>query len=99
MVFNAKSVDGRVNPDTKALVKAHMKVNIERIYAMDVEHFLAEEKRWLVSPKDVRLIDSVYRNRDAGLARRGILQFKKKWEDGMETVDNVMHADDAQLEA
>ena len=44
----------------------------------------------------MRLIDSAYRNRDAGLARRGQLSLKKGWQDGMETVNSVMNADDSQ---
>lgn len=99
VVFSAKSLHGKVQPEVKAMVNAHIKDNVERTYGMDVTKFEADEKRWLISPKDVRLIDSAYRNRDAGLARRGLLRLKKQWEDDGETVKNVMHADDAQLEA
>ena len=74
--------------------------NIRRLYGgIDVAHFDAEEKRWLISPKDVRLIDSAYRKSDAGLARRGQLTLKKVWEDGMQIVSGVMSADDSQLAA
>lgn len=53
---------------------------------------MAEEKRWLVSDKVVRKIDSVYRNRDAGLARRRLLTLVKDWEQGDETLQRVMDA-------
>ncbi len=99
VVFSAKSLYGKVPLEIKAPVNAQIKDNVERLYGMSVDEFAAGEKRWLTSPKDVRLIDSGYRNRDAGLARRGLLRLKKVWEDDMETVQNVMHADDAQLEA
>jgi len=98
VVFSAKSLHGKVPPETKTPVQAQIKGNVERLYGTSVDEFAAGEKRWLISPRDVRLIDSGYRNRDAGLARRGLLRLKKVWEDGMETVENVMHADDAQLE-
>ena len=60
---------------------------------IDAARFNARERRWLISPKDVRLIDSAYRNRETGLARRGQLILKKVWQDGMETVNGVVNAD------
>lgn len=71
-----------------------MAKNMAKYYHMDAAQFEAEEKRWLISPRDVRLIDSGYRNRDAGLARRGQLILNKVWEDGSETLRKVMQADD-----
>ena len=68
--------------------------NVRSVYGMGYAQFEASEKRWLISPKDVRLIDSGYRNRDSGLARRGKLILKKRWEDGDETVERVMQAGD-----
>lgn len=53
------------------------------------EQFESEHKRFLVSPKDVRLIDSVYRNRDAGAARRGLKKLDKWWDEGDETLRQV----------
>ena len=74
--------------------------NTREVYdGIDVSRFNAEEKQWLISPKDVRLIDSAYRNRDAGLARRGQLVLNKVWQDDIETVNGVMDADDAQRAA
>lgn len=46
-------------------------------------------KRFLLSPKDVRLIDSVYRNRDFEMARKGVKPLVKWWEDGGETLEKV----------
>ena len=98
-VFSARSVYGKVSAEVKATVNAQIKANVKRLYGKEVAEFEADDKRWLRSPKDVRLIDSGYRNRDAGLARRGMLRLKKFWEDGMVTVDNVMHADEIEVEA
>ncbi|KAF1993264.1 RNI-like protein [Amniculicola lignicola CBS 123094] len=67
--------------------------NVKRKYGKDVDYnsFLVDEKRWLVNDKtDVRKIDSVYRNRDAGLARRGLKKLDKWWDDDDETLKEVM---------
>lgn len=96
VVFSAKSVYGKVPKEVKGPVNKHIQENIRQLYGgIDVTRFDAEEKRWLISPKDVRLIDSAYRNRDAGLARRGQLNLEKVWQDGLETVNSVMNADDS----
>ena len=100
VVFSAKSVYGKVSAKVKLPVKERIQENIRLLYGgIDDAFFDAEEKRWLISPKDVRLIDSAYRNRDAQLARRGQLVLEKVWQDGMETVDGVMNASDPQLVA
>ncbi|KAF5001383.1 hypothetical protein FGRMN_1079 [Fusarium graminum] len=73
----------------------HLTANVQTRYGegMSYNHFMEEERRWLVSDKtDVRKIDSVYRNRDAGLARRRLLTLIKNWEEGDETLDRVMAA-------
>jgi hypothetical protein len=55
--------------------------------------FLAEHKRSLVNDKEsIRKIDSVYRNRDAGLARRGLKKLDKWWNEDDETLEKVMGA-------
>jgi hypothetical protein len=36
------------------------------------------------------LIDSVYRNREAGIAKRGAERLRKVWEDGDETLRMVV---------
>ena len=100
VVFSAKSVFGKVSAKVKLPVKERIHENIRLLYGgIDDARFDAEEKRWLISPKDVRLIDSAYRNRDAGLARRGQLILKKEWQDGMDTVNGVMKADHSQFAA
>lgn len=76
------SVYGKVHSDTRNLLRSHLEDNIRRNYKhMTYEDFQDGERRWLISPKDVRLIDSSYRNRDAGLARRGLMRLKKEWDD------------------
>lgn len=97
VAFSAKSVFGKTHPNLKLMVDERIKGNIQQQYGMNVATFDGDEKRWLVSPKDVRMIDSGYRNRDSGLARRGVLRLKKLWEDELEMVEGVMHADDVQL--
>lgn len=95
VVFSAKSVHGKVSTRVKLPVKERIENNIRQQYGgIDGARFMAEEKRWLISPKDVRLIGSAYRNRDSGLARRGQLVLKKVWVDDLETVNGVMVADD-----
>jgi hypothetical protein len=62
------------------LVRSTLEKNVQRVYGEDMSYdeWLADEKRWLVNDKtDVRKIDSVYRNRDAGLARRGLMKLEK----------------------
>ncbi|KAK5127533.1 hypothetical protein LTR85_006872 [Meristemomyces frigidus] len=71
------------------LLRQRLHDNVGKQYGVDYDRFNAEHKRFLVSPKDVRLIDSVYRNRDAGLARRGLKKLDKWWEEGDETLRQV----------
>jgi hypothetical protein len=47
-------------------------------------------KRFLLSPPDVRFIDSVYRNRDSARARRGEMVLVKHWDEDDETLRRVM---------
>ena len=77
--------------------QAHANIlkNIQHIYGGDMTYdkFLGEHKRWLVNDKtDVRKIDSVYRNRDAGLARRGLKKLDKWWDEDSQTLKEVMGA-------
>jgi hypothetical protein len=76
-------------------VQDHLAANVKARYgeATSYNQFMEEERRWLISDKtDVRKIDSVYRNRDAGLARRRLLTLIKNWEEGDETLERVMGA-------
>lgn len=76
-------------------IRKHLEANVRARFGEDMtySHFFAEERRWLVSDKeDVRKIDSVYRNRDAGLARRRLLTLVKNWEEGDDTLERVMKA-------
>lgn len=71
------------------LARERLHENVQRVFGVDYVRFAAEEKRFLVSPRDVRFIDSVYRNRDAGAARRGLKRLEKWWVDGDETLTKV----------
>jgi hypothetical protein len=70
-------------------VREWLHANVRQVYGVDYEQFHSSEKRFLMSPQDVRLIDSVYRNRDAGKARRGLMKLDKVWADGDETLNMV----------
>ncbi|KAL6703490.1 hypothetical protein ACN47E_009588 [Coniothyrium glycines] len=86
---------GQLHSKLTEAAKARKLENVQRLYGPDktYEQFIAEEKRWLVSDKtDVRKIDSVYRNRDAGLARRGLKKLDKWWDVHDETLDRVKNA-------
>lgn len=87
----------RTKPQIEAdrAVKEHLEANVRARYGQDMtyQHFLEEEKRWIINDRtDVRKIDSVYRNRDAGLARRHLMTLIKDWEEGDDTLERVMKA-------
>ena len=78
VVFSAKSVHGKVSRKVRHPVKERIQENIRLLYGgIDDALFKAEKKRWLISPKDVRVIDSAYVYWDARLARRGPLVLEK----------------------
>lgn len=79
--------------EAEKAVREHLERNVRAKYGEDVTsvQFMEEEKRWLVNDKVVRKIDSVYRNRDAGLARRRLMTLVKDWEDGDTTLEEVMN--------
>jgi hypothetical protein len=72
------------------LVRERLRANVWREYGVGYEEFEADEKRFLMSPRDVRLIDSVYRNREAGHAKRAAERLRKVWADGDETLRMVV---------
>ena len=86
LVFKATTTFGKKQHPLfqKALQKTLLD-NVQKCYGkeMTYENFLKGEVRWLWSPKDVRFIDSAYRNRDMGLARRGLKVLEKN-RDGWE---------------
>jgi hypothetical protein len=50
-----------------------------------------KEKRWVISDElDVRKIDSVYRNRDMALARKGVKRLEKWWGEDDTTLEEIM---------
>jgi Ran GTPase-activating protein (RanGAP) involved in mRNA processing and transport len=71
------------------LARERLHANVKEQYDVDYLHFENEHKRFLISPKDVRFIDSVYRNRDAAAARRGLKKLDKWWDEGDETLQRV----------
>ncbi|KAK3706710.1 hypothetical protein LTR37_012554 [Vermiconidia calcicola] len=71
------------------LARERLHKNVKKQYDMDYVHFESEHKRFLISPKDVRFIDSVYRNRDAAAARRGLKKLEKWWDEDDETLRRV----------
>ncbi|MCJ1432052.1 hypothetical protein MMC27_001408 [Xylographa pallens] len=66
-------------------LRAHLWRNVQARWPGAFESYAAWEAdglRWVRSPRDVRLIDSVSRNREAGQARRGRGVLRKWWEGG-----------------
>ena len=86
LVFRAESLHGKADKRIKQAVRSQLTNNVKLVHGeeMSYEVFEQGEMRWLISPKDVRLIDSSYRNRDAGLARRGLKVLDKWWKDEAE---------------
>lgn len=76
------------------LLHVQLADNVRRVYGDDMTYdaWVAEEKRFVLSPRDVRYIDSVYRNRDAGMARRGLMQLNKRWDEDDDTLETVRNA-------
>ena len=75
-------------------IRGHLEGNVRAKCGEDVTYtqFMEEEKRWLTNDRrDVRKIDSVYRNRDAGLARRRLMTLVKDWDEDDDTLDRVMN--------
>lgn len=94
LFFTAVAIQGNSSASTEA-IRQTLEENVRAKYGEDMTYtrFLGEEKRWIVSDKtDVRKIDSVYRNRDAGLARRGLKKLVKLWDDDDDTIARVMNA-------
>ena len=88
-----------IKPNTAhAIVKSDgihetLQANIRARYGPDMRYsqFLEGPLRFLHSGEDVRYIDSVYRNRDAGKAKRGEMILQKKWKNGDSTLMEVMN--------
>lgn len=82
---------GQEHKKNLALAREHLAANVDKVYNVSYKEFSANHKRWLVSDEeDVRKIDSVYRNRDAQLARRGLKHLDKWWSEDDETLQKVM---------
>jgi NLR family CARD domain-containing protein 3 len=89
---------GSLEIATKLAEKAtrqHLEANVKAKHGdeMTYARFIDEEKRWLVNDMtDIRKIDSVYRNRDMGLARRHLMTLVKDWDEDDDTIQQVMNA-------
>ncbi|KAM0717740.1 hypothetical protein Q7P37_007592 [Cladosporium fusiforme] len=70
-------------------VRLQLHDNVQSKYGVEYGEFNDCHKRFLISPQDVRFIDSMYRNRDAGKARRGLIKLDKVWADVNETLKEV----------
>ncbi|KAK2595540.1 hypothetical protein QQS21_006714 [Conoideocrella luteorostrata] len=83
-------------------VRQHLETNVKAKYGPDMSYveFRQGEKRWLMNDKeDVRKIDSVYRNRDAGMARRGLITLVKQWDGADDTLAQIKMAEVPELSA
>jgi hypothetical protein len=86
---------GQTHAAAAAAARTHLARNVCRVHGADVSYdaFLAQHKRALVSDEEsVRRIDSVYRNRAAGQARRGEGVLRKMWDEGDGTLERVKGA-------
>ncbi|KAL8750123.1 MAG: hypothetical protein Q9184_006536 [Pyrenodesmia sp. 2 TL-2023] len=94
LVFKVESLSYKIPRPLKRQIRARLTENVKGVYGEETtyDEFEAGEQRWLISPKDVRLIDSGYRNRDVGLARRGAIVLNKWWKDENE-LEMVMNAE------
>lgn len=86
--------DGQEHARLAKLAQQTLEDNVKRLYdGLSYEKFLVDERRWIISDRvDVRKIDSVYRNRDAGKARRGELVLDKVWAEGDTLLQEVAAA-------
>lgn len=93
--FPDPSSPGRPEIEANRAVLERLEANVKAKYGQDMTYteFRSDEKRWLNNDKeDVRKIDSVYRNRDASKARRGLMTLVKDWEEGDNTLARVKKA-------
>ncbi|KAF2404967.1 RNI-like protein [Trichodelitschia bisporula] len=101
--LSAQSVHAQ-GRDVEAVWAAQERVRLEKMMreqqqanvkaehdGMSYEEWYGGLRRWVVSDeRDVRMIDSVYRTRDMGMARRGEKVLDKWWDEGDETLKSVM---------
>ncbi|KAL8920498.1 MAG: hypothetical protein Q9208_006248 [Pyrenodesmia sp. 3 TL-2023] len=94
LLYKLESLSHKIPRPLKRQIRARLTENVKIVYGEETtyEEFEAGEQRWLISPKDVRLIDSGYRNRDMGLARRGDIVLNKWWKNENE-LEMVMNAE------
>ncbi|MCJ1251473.1 hypothetical protein MMC30_008706 [Trapelia coarctata] len=84
----ASAVDNKQQQHTNFAIRSRLMYNVRCTYPgfkdRNYSDFEQSELRWLRNTKDVRFIDSVYRNRDIAAARRQEMVLRKLWteEDG-----------------
>jgi NLR family CARD domain-containing protein 3 len=61
--------------------------------SLSYDEWFAGQNRFVINPWDVRYIDSIYRNRDVQLGRRGLKFLQKDWGEDRTLLQSVM--DDA----
>ncbi|KAL8950731.1 MAG: hypothetical protein Q9222_003250 [Ikaeria aurantiellina] len=83
----------------KRRVRAQLTESVKRLYGNEMTYQMLEEgdMRWLRSPKDVRFIDSGYRNQDTRMARRGLMVLDKWWKD-LDELTNILGGDSKRTE-
>lgn len=84
---------GQEHKRTLKLVQKQLAANVRKYFGeeMDYSTFNNEEKRWIINDKkDIRKINSVYRNRDANMARQGLKKLDKWWDESDDTLNQVM---------
>ncbi|KAL8855565.1 MAG: hypothetical protein Q9178_007795 [Gyalolechia marmorata] len=94
LVFKAETIHDKLPFELRSSIRARLTKNVRATYGPTTSYddFEEGEQRWLISPKDVRFIDSGYRNRDMGLARRGLIVLNKYWEDADELLRIINHS-------
>jgi hypothetical protein len=101
-VVSQLAAGGRVNAtenlraaQLKKAVRTRLHENVKLQYGgcLNYDEWFAGVKRFVINPRDVRYIDSVYRNRDAQLARRGLKILQKDWGEDRTLLQRVMDDD------
>jgi hypothetical protein len=85
------STNRKYRPTMKTTIKNTLERNVKAQYGDDMTYdkFFAGPLRFLRNTPDVRYIDSVYRNRDASKARRGLMVLDKWWDEEDDTLELV----------
>jgi Ran GTPase-activating protein (RanGAP) involved in mRNA processing and transport len=82
LVWSGGSALKERSREAKQELHRSLEERLRAVYGNDVtlDSFERSDLRWWRNTRDARFTDSVYRNRDAGLALRGQLVIKKFWD-------------------